>query len=381
MRFEIPPESPKLGRDGRLDDDAWPLLPGEFLEWTGAPTRVSPPLGLITAGLLSLSISIVSFCFAGILAESDLIGVPQALGIGTVFFAAALAFYAYSGARLEGVRYAVTNLRVIRLGQRGVRFAERRAITFGRIRWHHSSAVVGDLEMVVATPFGPLARTLRVVFNDVHEPDLLWASICGRELGRGAGDVHGHIRDRLGQDETLIWEGRPEGLHVGWRELWVTTFGFVLTLFSALYIWTNVGFMAALEGEGLAIGSPGWLFLFSAVVIAWVSILTVGLSLIHRGVIRARRLGRASIYALTNERLIIRRGRSELSIERNRIVDVVIKRTALGLFHVFLMLDGPGAKAVNLSGAIGGTIPSRDVVPPVLFDLRDTQEIAAQLTA
>ena len=73
--------------------------------------------------------------------------------------------------------YLVTDKRVLVRRGRFVRSMERRKLTYARIVWHRSVPVVGHLELVVAVPFGPLARRLRVMLRDVREPDRLLALV------------------------------------------------------------------------------------------------------------------------------------------------------------------------------------------------------------
>jgi len=76
-------------------------------------------------------------------------------------------------------------------------------------------------------------------------------------------------------------------------------------------------------------------------------------------------------YLLTDRRVIIRRGRTELSLDRKRIVDVAETPGWRGSTNLYLVLDGPEARALADSGALGVIAPSRDSVPPVLYELRD----------
>ena len=80
---------------------------------------------------------------------------------------------------------------------------------------------------------------------------------------------------------------------------------------------------------------------------------------------------------LTDERLLIRRGRTELSLDRRRIVDSAESSGWLGVRHLHLILDAPEARALAMSGAMQTVGPSRDLVPPVLYGLhdRDTERV------
>ncbi|HEY8428995.1 MAG TPA: hypothetical protein VIL20_11500, partial [Sandaracinaceae bacterium] len=47
---------------------------------------------------------------------------------------------------------------------------------------------------------------------------------------------------------------------------------------------------------------------------------------------------------------------------------------------LYLVLDGPDARALADSGALRTIAPSRDSVPPVLYELRDPGRLRSLLT-
>jgi hypothetical protein len=93
--------------------------------------------------------------------------------------------------------------------------------------------------------------------------------------------------------------------------------------------------------------------------------------------VRARAEGRETEYVVTDRRVLIRRGLTELSLDRSRIFDVAELRTVFGRKHVFFILDGPEGRALGDSGALSGLLPARDLVPPVLYDLEDVGDLRA----
>jgi hypothetical protein len=92
-------------------------------------------------------------------------------------------------------------------------------------------------------------------------------------------------------------------------------------------------------------------------------------------------MGRDTEYVLTNRRVLIRRGRTELSLDRKTIVDVAVVPVADGCRHLYLILDAPEARALSDSGAMMPLSPARDLVPPVLYELRDTEGVCELLLA
>lgn len=367
-----------------LDADArarWRLLPSEELLWRGGPADVSRERGWTVAMLLLSALAVVSACFAALLSVAELPGVNRVISLAALFGAAALAAIILPRYLMGEVSYLVTDRRVLWRRGRFSRSMDRADITYAWIRWHRSSPVVGHIELVVATPFGPLQRKLRILLQDVREPDRVLALIRDREPGEHAGDRAVPLMDRLDAGEEVLWDGRPRGLHLGWRETLVASSGVLVTFLAIVYGQRNASILLNLEGLGLQVRSAEWGLLFSAVAISWVCILTVGLSLIWNGLVRARRLGADTEYLLTQDRLLIRRGYTELSIDRQGVVDVAVRPGGRGLEHLFMVFDAPRARALADSGAMGVLPPARDAVPPVLFELADAGAVRERILA
>ncbi|MET0286303.1 MAG: hypothetical protein ABW352_17620, partial [Polyangiales bacterium] len=111
--------------------------------------------------------------------------------------------------------------------------------------------------------------------------------------------------------------------------------------------------------------------------LSWSVICAIGSWLIWRGLIYARALSRETEYVLTTRRVLIRRGRTELSLDRRAIVDVAVVPVSRGCRNLFLILDAPGSRALSDSGAMLPLGPARDLVPPVLYELRDAERVCA----
>jgi hypothetical protein len=96
-------------------------------------------------------------------------------------------------------------------------------------------------------------------------------------------------------------------------------------------------------------------------------------------VLPARQLLKTS-YLITNRRVLIQRENEELHLDRAQIVDVIDLPGARGLTDVFLVLDGPRARAVELSGAFGET--ERDSrLRPILEAVADWDSVGRILMA
>ncbi|MBX3249931.1 MAG: hypothetical protein KF901_22325 [Myxococcales bacterium] len=361
------------------DRSAWRLLPSEEVLWEGGPADVPRERMWVFIPLFFFAVSIVTLLFARLLVVAELPGMRNAIALAALLAAAGIAGVLAPRWLFGDLRYLVTDRRVLVRRGRFVRSMERRKLSYARIRWHRSVPVVGHLELVVAVPFGPLARRLRLMLRDVREPDRLLAVVRGETATDAAGDFTVPLAERLDADEPVLWGGHPQGAHLGWREIATTVLGVLVTGVGVSYGYRNVSLLLDLEGLGLPVRSAAWALLFSAVLISWVCMLTIGLGLVWRGVIRARRLGADTEYLLTDRRVLIRRGTTELSVERGRIVDVATQPAPGGLAHLFLVLDAPHSRALEDSGALKPFLPSRDPVPPVLFELPDAAGVREQI--
>jgi hypothetical protein len=94
--------------------------------------------------------------------------------------------FSYSSGR--GGRGRLAAARAVAERGSSVRLIDRHAITYARVRWHGRMPGVGSLELVRAAPFGPLARSQRIVFHAIEAPD--------RALARSQADLRSR-RDAL----------------------------------------------------------------------------------------------------------------------------------------------------------------------------------------
>ena len=351
---------------------AFRLLPSERVLWEGRPERGVPrdvrwrliPALLVTVGAIAT-------LFAGLLALVELPGVTQ-MGVVAAYFAlTAVAVWVAPSFLLDPCRFVITDRRILWKRGRLRRSIDRHAITYARIAWNPRVPTIGHLELVRAVPFGPLSRKQRLVFHDLRAPDAVLAIVRGAEASANAGDATTALTDRLDPGEEVLWGACPEGLSIDWRHVATTSLGL-----GVLFVVLPAGLRSAvvlgkLEEAGLPTSSWTWVLLFVAIALTATLLLAIGLGLAWHGILRARAMGHDTEYVLTDHRLLIRRGRTELSLDRGRIVDVAETPGWRGLTNLYLVLDGPDARALADSGALRVIPPSRDSVPPVLYDLRD----------
>jgi hypothetical protein len=258
---------------------------------------------------------------------------------------------------LSRTRYVVTEHHVIAYIGPLSRTIERKSISFARIYWDESEPKYGDIELVRAVPTGALRRRLMLRLQSITAPDRVWAIVRGAEdvAPRGRGDQP--LTQRLDRGERVLWSARPRQrmrrmLPHGRRQWSLIVIagmlfvGVVRMLLSGLPALGKVSqalpqasfpFVALATGVGLAI-----LLVFSiACYIVWDTWL------------RAAFLTGETRYLITNKRVLIQRGVEELHVDRDKIVDVIDAPAGGGLHDVFMVIDGPRARALAASGAFG----------------------------
>ncbi|MEQ8461922.1 MAG: hypothetical protein RLO52_28270 [Sandaracinaceae bacterium] len=351
---------------------AFRLLPSERVLWEGRPQRgVSRGAQWRWIPALVAVIAVIAGIFAGLLTLVELPGAGQVAAIGLYLLLTAVAVWVAPNFLLDPCHFAVTDRRVLWKRGRLRRSIDRHAITFARISWHPRQPTVGDLELVRAVPFGPLSRKQRLVFHDLHAPDEVLSVVRGVEPSPHAGDGKTPLTDRLDPGEEVLWGGAPEGIGIDWRHIGTSLFGLAVLFVGLPTGLRSAVVLAQLEERGLPLTSVTWILLFLAMALTATLILAVGGGLAWHGILRARAMGFDTEYLLTDRRVLIRRGRVELSLDRKRIVDVAETPGWRGSTNLYLVLDGPEARALADSGAMGVIAPSRDSVPPVLYELRD----------
>jgi hypothetical protein len=108
-------------------------------------------------------------------------------------------------------------------------------------------------------------------------------------------------------------------------------------------------------------------------------LLAVAVGVGYAALLRPSRLARETRYFVTNARVLIRRGSEELSLDRARIA-YVIDAPAKKLHDVFLVLDGPQARAMAPSGAFGEGNDD-DALRPVFASIDDAETVGQILRA
>jgi hypothetical protein len=345
---------------------------GERIVWSGRPKVATVPSSYKAIAVMAATVAAIALCFAIVVATALHVVVG-----GMIFFSAwcaTLALVALRGpivwrARVE---YLVTDKHVI--WRRGPirRSIERRAISYALIRWNPRVSGVGDLVVVRAVPTGALRRTLRLTLVDVEAPDRLWAIVRGLEPGAPLGQ-------RLDDGERVLWSANPLASPWGLRRILNAILAAALALAS---VWMFVRVVASMKhvARAHALGPASMATLVAAVTLGTALLAAVALYVGYSAWIRPVRLARATRYLVTDRRVLIQRADEELHLDRARIAYVIDAPSPPGastLHDVFLVLDGPQARALATSGAFASF--GDDALSPVLSAIDDAETVGAIL--
>lgn len=334
---------------------------GENIVWSGRPKVVSLPRRYKLGALACAIASVMSVGFAAV--SSLALHVPPG---GMLLFAAwcaTLAVAAWQGPRIfrQKLEYVVTDGHVIVRRGSFRRTIDRHGISYAVIRWNPNAQGTGDLVLVRAVPTGALKRTLTLTLVDVESPDKVWALVRGVAIGATLGDGDRPLAQRLEEGERVLWSGTP--LASTW-----TTRRRVSAFLAAVLV------LAALRGLAGSVPAlarvlrlhvlPAATFgvLVGSVALGTVLALGAAIVAVYGAWILPARLAKATRYFVTNRRVLIRRGNEELSLDR-RCIAYVITAPSRRRDDLFLVLDGPRARALAASGAFGEDPPTGELLP------------------
>lgn len=346
---------------------------GESIVWTGKPAVLrTPPVYRAVAGAAA-TMSLITLLFALVVALALHANVN-----GMIMFAAWCSLLALGAWRLplvwqSRVEYIVTDKHVI--WRRGPlrRTIDRKGISYARIHWIAPN--VGDLVLVRAVPTGALRRTLTLVLSGVEAPDRLWAVVRGVEPTLPLGDGDRPLAQRLDAGELVLWSAIPAQAEWTFRRGMTALVSAMLFGASAIMIARAVPPLRKVLGLH-ALGPALSTMLVAGVALATLVVVAAAAGVAHWAVLRPMQLTRQTRYFITNRRVLIRRGQDELHLDRSRIAYVIeapFKRHA----NLFLVLDGPQARALAASGAFGERGDSDALVP--VFAAIDDAETASEI--
>lgn len=351
---------------------------GERIVWTGRPETLETPPFLVAVATVFFVISAVSTLFAVVVARALQASPTSLILLGGG--AASLGVFALQAPKvwLAQVRYLVTENRVI--VQRGLfkRTIERQSISFARVFWNPRSVDVGDLELVRAVQTGALHRRLTLRLRGIRQPSRVWAIIRGAEEVTPIGRATRPLAQRLDRDERVLWAARPRPklrtlLPRSAREWGKVAIGLFLIASLVTALWRAVPNVNRLAETGMPSGSL--VALVAAEILTALLLVSSAGYLLYDALVRSVELVGKTRYLITNKHVLISRGYEELHLLRDKIVDVIDTPSGEGVKDVFLVLDGPRARALAASGAFGemGHGPS---LRPVFHSVDDADSVS-----
>jgi hypothetical protein len=327
-------------------------LYNENILWSGRPREVRTPFGYKVVAAVCAVVALVTLCFAVTVSAS----LHAHVG-GMMLFSGWCATLALLAWRLPivfygGVEYIVTDNHVIWRRGRLRRTIDRAAISYALIRWSSNEADVGDLVLVRAVPTGALRRTLKLTLTGVTGPDRLWAIVRGMTPSAPLGSGNRPLGQRLDFGERVLWSGIPLASPWTFRRMATS----VVSLFlSATAVRVLVQAIPSLHRVFRlhALPTAVTALLIAGVALTVLLLISISFGIGYMALVMPVRQARKTLYVVTDRRVLIRRDREELHLDRSRIA-YVISAPARRLHDVFLVLDGPQARALAPSGAFAG---------------------------
>jgi hypothetical protein len=353
---------------------------GERIIWTGRPKVARVPFANKVVAAFAAGVSVIAVCFAIVVATA----LHARVG-GMLVFAAWCATIALGSWRLpivwrSQVEFIVTDKHVIWRRGRIRRSIERSAISYALVRWAPGVPGVGDLVVVRAVPTGALRRTLRLTLVDVEAPDRLWAIVRDVEAGPSLGDGERPLGQRLDAGERVLWTAMPMASSWSPRRAATAVLGLVAGAASVWVLLRAIPWLRSVNGvHELSVATM--VTLVAAVALQAAILIAIALYVGYAAWIRPVRRCHATRYWVTDRRVLIRRGSEELLLERARIAYVIDGPVWSGGLHdVFLVLDGPQARALATSGAFARfRVGDDESLTPVLSAIDDAETVSAIL--
>src|SRR5262249_15068431 len=160
------------------------------------------------------------------------------------------------------------------------------------------------------------------------------------------------------EGEGVLWSAHRVGGFQSWIPSSARAIGSTLIAIAlgAFAVWTSyhaVHSLRVVAAGGLAPESASFMALVTSLSLTIVLLVSAAIGLLYAAIVKPARLEARTRYLITDRRVLIQRGDVELHLDRTRIVDVIDTPARRGLHDIFLVLDGPPARAVAASGAFG----------------------------
>lgn len=356
-----------------------PLL-GEKIIWSGHPQRVETAPFLRALGWVWFTVSAVCTSFAVVVAFGLSLNPGMLLLCGVWTATLGIGFLHVPKVWLGRMEYVITENHV--MWRRGPlrRVIRREQISYARIFWHPDDPNVGDIELVRAVPAGVLRRRLLIRLVGLAAPDKVLALIRGAKTRSESNAGKRSVTQRLEEGERVVWSARPRPTwerfiphgRRSWQSLAIAA---MLLIAIARLIPALAENLDRLIDAGLKDHPVAFFGLLLGEGLMTILLFGIAVFLLHSAVIGPALKLRGTVYVITNRRVLIQRDHEELHLDRKTIVDVIDSPRIRGFRDVFLVLDGPQARALELGGAFGET--ERDTnLKPILEGLADAESVS-----
>ncbi len=331
---------------------------GEHIVWESGPRHLRTPAMFRASAALLFAFSLISLAYALVIGLALGQWPMESLVFAVWCVTLGFAVHHLPVVWLSKVRYQITTNHVVYRRGPFRRTIERGAISFARIYWYADRPGYGDLELIRAVPTGALRRRLMLRLDGLAAPDRVWAIVRGAEAVAPVGEAERPLAQRLDAGETVLWSARPRPsyrayLPRGHREWSLVVLGVILLAGAVRMIWSGVPALVKVKSSGLELASVPFAALVFAIGSSIALVLAIAAFIVYAACLRPGYLVRHTRYLITDRRVLIQRDREELHLDRSRIVDVIDTPAPDGMRDVFLVLDGPRARAVAASGAFG----------------------------
>jgi hypothetical protein len=331
---------------------------GEPVYWEGRPREVRPTPLLRVVGYLAYGLGLVSMAFA--IVRSTSLGDTSPATLLFALWSVTLGALAHGVPTwwLGGATYRVTANHVIWIRGPFRRSIERGAISYARILWSPRLANVGTLELIRSVPTGALHRRLALRLEGIESPTGVWAIIRDAHDVASAGHGDLPIAQRLDRGERILWAARPLPTLRAYLPMGSTQWSLVAVMLGLFGIgitmsWRGLSILARLSSAGLDSQKLPFVALILGMGLAVLCVFFVGFFIGQTTLLHRARTLRQTHYLISNKRVLIQRGREELHLDRRMIVEVIETPAGAGTRNLFLVLDGPHARALASSGAFG----------------------------
>jgi hypothetical protein len=349
---------------------------GDRIVWEGTPAIIRCPKGYLLLAVAFALVSVATLLFAIVVARA--LGLPANRLLFMSAWCASLAILVWRVPLWFRTRlaYAITDMHVIWKAGKMRRSIERSAITFARIRWNSEQSGTGDLILVRAVQTGALRRTLSLTLSDIEAPDRVWATIRGAEASDAMGDGERPLAQRLDAGERVLWTAGPIATPWGFRRALSAVAAVAMVLVAVRLV---VRVAPSLSRVRSLLSSGLFVALVLGIIASILVVLLVAAFMGYDAVLRPYALRRATRYFVTDRRVLIRRGHEELSLDRKRIADAIAAPSSRKSQTLFLVLDGPRARSLAVSGAFEDAGSSE--LLPVFSSLEDVETPHALLVS